>query len=357
MKEIIEALRIQSGTRNVFFAFTASLTLVMFLAAIASDRAGVVEDYIILIYFLSASVPVMTAALYIRMAIPVYHILMVVRAAEHGNLSVRIPDGVGRHSIFGEIATSINRMLNRLQKDEKLKKDFINGVSHELRTPLTTITGYTEFLEDGLGGTLSPEQKRFVYQIQASATRLSRLVDDLLDFARLEAGTFQLAKSQGDLTALIEDEVANAFPRASEENVLVQAELPHESIVVSFDCGRIGQVITNLIGNAVKFTQPGGLVIVSLDDGQDEVVVHVRDNGPGISPDNLSRIFDKFYQVDPSSTREKGGAGLGLSISKALVEAHGGRMWVTSELNEGSTFSFSLPKHTSGALIKEEIAH
>jgi len=108
---------------------------------------------------------------------------------------------------------------------------------------------------------------------------------------------------------------------------------------------------------AFTASQPGGLVVVSLDDGQDEVVVHVRDNGPGISPDNLSRIFDKFYQVDPSSTREKGGAGLGLSISKALVEAHGGRMWVTSELNEGSTFSFSLPKHTSGALIKEEIAH
>lgn len=233
--------------------------------------------------------------------------------------------------------------IERLQELDRLKGDFLNAASHELRTPLTSVTGYAEFLEDGIAGPLTPTQVEYVGQIQAGARRLQRIVDDMLDYARLEAGTFRLELQDVELCGHLRKEVASLQPQALAARLAFAAELPPEPVVGRVDPGRIGQVLINLVGNAIKFTPPGGLVQVRLLPGEGEVRVEVRDSGIGIAAAHCARLFDKFFQVDASATRERGGAGLGLAISRALVEAHGGLMGVESEVGRGSTFWFTLP--------------
>jgi len=234
--------------------------------------------------------------------------------------------------------------IETLRELDRLKGDFINSASHELRTPLTSITGYAEFLEDEVGGPLTMDQRAFVTQIQEGAKRLQRIVDDMLDFARLEAGSFKLVMREADLGLLVQEELAFVQPQAQEAKVTLRTELPSEPVHVSMDPSRIGQVFLNLLGNAIKFTPAGGEVAIALRNERDGVRVEVRDTGIGIAEEHLGRLFQKFFQVDPSMTREHGGAGLGLSIAKALVEAHGGRIGVTSRVGTGSTFWFTLPQ-------------
>jgi signal transduction histidine kinase len=242
-----------------------------------------------------------------------------------------------------EQAQRLHEQIEKLHEVDRLKASFINTVTHELRTPLTSIMGYSEFLEDGIGGGLTSDQGEFVAQIQEGTRRLQRLVDDLLDFARLEAGTFQLVSQEGDMGALIRQEMASLLPQVRDGRLTLSLDLPQEPVRVRMDAPRIGQVLLNVGGNAVKFTRPGGEVTVGLTREGDSVRVTIRDTGIGIPADQLPHLFQKFYQVDPSATREFGGAGLGLSISKALVEAHGGEMGVESVEGQGSTFWFTLP--------------
>lgn len=234
--------------------------------------------------------------------------------------------------------------IKALRELDHLKGDFINSASHELRTPLTSITGYAEFLEDEVGGPLTADQRIFVTQIQEGAKRLQRIVDDMLDFARMEAGAFKLVLREADLGLLIQEELAFVQPQAREAGVSLRTELPEEALRVPMDPSRIGQVLLNLLGNAIKFTPAGGEVTISVHPSPEEVRVEVRDTGIGIAEAHLDRLFQKFFQVDPSLTRERGGAGLGLSIAKALVEAHGGKIGVSSRLGVGSTFWFTLPR-------------
>ncbi|HEY9856220.1 MAG TPA: PAS domain S-box protein [Stenomitos sp.] len=240
-------------------------------------------------------------------------------------------------------AAELEKSNERLKELDRLKSSFVDTISHELRTPLTSIKGYAEFLEDNIGGPLTLQQRQFVEEILDGSSQLERLVDDLLDFAKLESGTFTLRPARSDLRDRVREILKVLKPQADENGIQLEATLPDEPLVLQMDAGRIGQVLLNLVGNAIKFTRPGGRITVTATAVADAVRVEVHDTGVGIPPEHLPHLFKRFYQVDTSSTRESSGTGLGLAISKALVEAHGGQMGVESTPGKGSTFWFTLP--------------
>ena len=240
-----------------------------------------------------------------------------------------------------ERTEQLRRAYDQLKELDLLKSNFVNSVSHELRTPMTSILGYAEFLEDRIGGELTPTQEDFVHQIQASSKRLLRLLDDLLDFARMDAGTFILQIRTFDLSDKLATITASLRPQAEAAQLTLLAELPDGPLPIRGDAQRVGQVLINLINNAIKFTPPGGTIRVRampLEGGRG-VRCEVIDTGYGLAQADIPRLFQRFSQVGPQAA----GTGLGLSISKALVEAHGGTIGVTSELGRGSTFWFTLP--------------
>jgi PAS domain S-box-containing protein len=238
----------------------------------------------------------------------------------------------------------IKAQNERLTELDRLKSTFVNAVSHELRTPLTSIRGYVEFLEDHIGGPLTPTQDEFVHQIAVGTRRLARLVDDLLDFARLEAGSFRLARETVDARELVDDVLNSLQPQATATQVALTVSLPGEAVPLCADPQRIEQVLTNLIHNALKFTPTGGRVAVSLRVEQDQALMEVTDTGVGIAPEHQATIFDKFFQVSPESPSGLGGSGLGLYIARSLVEAHGGRIGLESAPGRGARFWFTLPR-------------
>lgn len=241
-------------------------------------------------------------------------------------------------------ADELQSAYERLKELDRLKQDFLNSVSHELRTPLTSIRGYSEFLQDEVGGPLSNEHHTFVARIAEGTERLERLVDDLLDFARLEAGAFKLAIRQASLTDKVNEIAASLQPQAQGRQVSLSVDLPEAPVLIPMDPDRIGQVLLNLVGNAIKFTPEGGRLGIRVMAEADAIRVEVWDTGIGISTGDQARLFERFFQVHSSLTREQGGTGLGLPISKSLVEAHGGRIGVQSAAGQGAIFWFTLPR-------------
>lgn len=231
-----------------------------------------------------------------------------------------------------------------LEKEKELARlrSFINSLSHELRTPLTSIIGNTELLEDLVGGELTSMQAGFVRQIQNGTLRMKRLVDDLLEFARIEAGTFQVKLQETDLVPVIQ-EITDSFRLQLEEaNLDLSLSLPDEPLVLRVDAQRIEQVIGNFLSNAIKFTPPAGDITLRVLRTEESYRFEVTDSGPGIAQEDLPKLFKPFGQLEAGS--RKGGTGLGLSLCKTLVEAHGGTIGVRSELGKGATFWFTLPK-------------
>ncbi|MFP5500931.1 MAG: ATP-binding protein, partial [Candidatus Sericytochromatia bacterium] len=234
--------------------------------------------------------------------------------------------------------------LEQARALDALKSQFVNAVSHDLRTPLTSIIGYLEFLEEGLGGPLTDQQARFVTEIMRGTTRLEHLIDDLLDYARLEAGTFQLRLEPTDLGAKIKELASSFAPRAREVGLSLDVALAEPMIMVSAVPRRVGPVLSNLIDNAIKFTPRSGCVRVSARRRRGFWRVEVTDTGPGIARHDVDKLFLRFSQLEQG--KKRGGTGLGLSIAKAIVEAHGGQIGVESRPGQGSTFWFTLPVAT-----------
>jgi signal transduction histidine kinase len=232
---------------------------------------------------------------------------------------------------------------DRLKELDKLKSAFLSNVSHELRTPLAAVKSLIVNMLDGVTGTLNDKQVRYVTGIKESTERLTRLINDLLDLSVIEKGRTELKPVHFSLNKLV-DEVADDLRPTAEEK-LIRLEPPvSEAVAVWADRDKIAQVLTNLIGNAVKFTSSQGQVNISLHkNGAAWVEVSIADTGPGIAPDEANRIFDEFYQIRQSGEKKSKGVGLGLSISKKLVEMHGGKIWVESVVGRGSTFSFTVP--------------
>ncbi|HOV78461.1 MAG TPA: ATP-binding protein [Bacillota bacterium] len=225
---------------------------------------------------------------------------------------------------------------------EEMRSEFVANVSHELRTPLTSIKGFAETLIDG--ALEDPQVTRhFLEIINTETDRLSRLIDELLNLSRIESGKALPNLQSLKIRELVDKAVAILQPRAKKKNIAIELDIPDNLPMVQADSDMINQVLINLIENAVSYTQPGGLVNIRASVYEDQIRVEVQDNGIGIPPENLSRIFERFYRVDKARSRELGGTGLGLSIVKHIIEAHHGRVEVESKAGAGSTFSFNLP--------------
>ena len=237
----------------------------------------------------------------------------------------------------------LTRANEEMKQLDRLKGNFMSAVSHELRTPLTSIMGFTELLEDEIGGPISPEQREFLQKVQDASTDLLDIVDNVLDFMRLEANTFRLTVHEADLAEVVQ-RVLPPFESVIESKLLtLHTEFPDEPLVARLDSRRLHQVVKNLLSNAIKFTSDQGRVSLTLRRKGDLAVFEVSDTGIGISSEHLPRLFDKFYQVEPGLTRTYSGVGLGLAVVKACVEAHEGTIQVYSQPGVGSTFTVTMP--------------
>ncbi len=251
---------------------------------------------------------------------------------------------------------------DRLKELDRLKSNFLATVSHELRTPLTSIIGYSEMLSEGIAGPLSPEQTEFVSTIHEKGEQLLELIKGLLDLSKLESGTMSLRKSDLDLTPVIQDVAATLAPTARKKKVKIQVEAQGVMPTVWADAERLRQVFLNLTENAIKFTPENGTVTLSVEPSLLErqadaeegglvlfstrraaIEVRVSDTGVGIPENERARVFDAFYQVDSSSTREHGGTGLGLSIVRRLVDSHDGTVHIEGNEPHGAVFVVRLP--------------
>jgi two-component system phosphate regulon sensor histidine kinase PhoR len=231
--------------------------------------------------------------------------------------------------------------LTRLKELENTRKEFVANVSHELRTPLSLIKGYVETLIDGAKDDPMVATK-FLQTIEKHADRLTYLIEDLLTISQLESGQGALNLQNVELKSLVDRVFDDLADRAAERAIQMQNAVP-DGILVHADADRLQQVLFNLIDNSIKYGRQSGKVVISAVPLPDEKVrVSVVDDGPGIPPDSLERIFERFFRVDRARSREQGGTGLGLSIVKHIVQSHGGEVWATSELGKGATFFFTL---------------
>jgi len=235
--------------------------------------------------------------------------------------------------------------ITRRKTAERVKDEFVSMVGHELRTPLTSIRGSLGLLEGGMMGVLSEEATEMLGTAVSNADRLVRLINDILDVERIDAGRADLDLSPVPAAELVRQSIQVLDAVAGEAGVTIQVEADGGPTVLA-DEDRIVQTLTNLIGNAIKFSERGGTITVGAMPGPDHVVFTVHDAGRGIPADRLESVFDRFSQVDASDARERGGTGLGLAIARGIVEQHGGRIWAESTVGRGATFRFTLPIST-----------
>jgi len=241
---------------------------------------------------------------------------------------------------LGRLAQCFNQMAASLQKTETMRLELIGNVAHELRTPLSSIQGYMEGLIDGV----LPAEAETFQQVHREAGRLQQLVHDLQELSRVEAGAFELKLQPTPVSRLIETVTTRLGRQFEEKGVSLETDIAPDLPPVQVDEGRIGQVLLNLVGNALQYTPAGGQVRIHARRQDGAVLVTVEDTGIGLAPEQLPHVFERFYRVDRSRSRAGGGSGIGLTIAKHLVEAHGGQIWAASEgIGRGSAFSFTLP--------------
>ncbi|MFO7537432.1 MAG: ATP-binding protein [Chloroflexota bacterium] len=234
------------------------------------------------------------------------------------------------------------RDITKEVEADRAKSEFISNVSHELRTPMTSIKGYTDLLQKGTGGPVTAQQIHLLQIIGRNAERLSLLISDLLNISRIEAGTVELNLRQVQLAKLAQEVIETLLVPAQDKGLSLKLEAPPDLPPVQVDGDRITQVLINLVGNAIAYTEEGQISI-GLRVIANAIEVYVKDSGVGISQDDLPHIFERFYRVDHEVVQANSGTGLGLCIVKTFVEMHGGRIWVDSEPEVGSKFTFILP--------------
>ena len=260
----------------------------------------------------------------------------------HYEERVEVSDDVARDELdeLAQLALSFNQMAARLEQTETMRRQLIGDVAHELRTPLTAIMGSMEGLIDGV---LAPETDTYI-QIHHEAERMQRLVADLQELSRVEAGAFTLNRQLVSLSTIMDTLVSRIDRQYEEKGVQLETHLTPDLPVIWVDEDRFGQILINLVGNALQYTPSGGKVLLSAERQDKDILISVKDTGIGISPEDLDLIFTRFYRVEKSRSRSMGGSGIGLTIARHLVEAHGGRLWAESAgIGQGSIFYITIP--------------
>jgi len=272
-----------------------------------------------------------------RILAPVEALTKAAQTMEAGDLSRRVE--VTSHDEIGVLAHAFNRMADGLAHLEGLRRQMVTDISHELRTPLSNIRGYIEALRDGV----LQSDPRIIESVYEEVMLLQGLVDDLQELSLAEAGQLRLERRSLAVDEAVEKAVVAARPRAQARQVSLSSKCPKNLPPVDADPQRIGQVLRNLLDNAMTHTPPGGKIEITAGSMEHGVEIRIRDEGSGITPEDLPFIFERFYRADKSRARATGGAGLGLAIVKQVIEAHGGTIRVESTAGRGTTFFITLP--------------
>jgi len=326
----LEQLRISAqqnnleGIRRLGKAQETSLRFIIYIGAVALGLIVVISAFI-------------TRSITRPIALLVEKTKEMAEGGYQGDLKIQSPPEVAR------LTRAFNTMCEQLNKIDKMKSDFFSVMSHELRTPLTSIREGTSLLLEGVGGTLSEKQQKLMGIVSEESNRLIGLVNSLLDLSKMEAGMMHFHFSRINPLPLFTIAGQLLEPLLVNKKIALRLELPKSLPVVPLDSDRILQVLKNLLGNAIKFTPEGGVITVSAGVQSGGIQVTVQDNGPGISGEQLQRIFEKFRQVPAPGTPMVKGTGLGLAIVKQIITAHGGKVWAESKPGRGSTFHFTLP--------------
>jgi signal transduction histidine kinase len=257
-----------------------------------------------------------------------------------------------RLSDHAAIAISNAQLYGEIERANLAKSEFVSFVAHELKNPMTSIKGYSELLAAGAVGVINTQQANFLNTIRSNVERMATLVSDLNDNSKIEAGRLRIDFKAVGVNELVDDVVKSTKRMIEDKKQVIQSYLPDQLPMVWGDPTRLGQVLTNLVSNATKYTPEGGILQLSAEPAKNvwdpagaTQVVHiwVKDNGIGISPEDQQRIFQKFFRSEDQKAREAPGTGLGLNITKSLVEMQGGRIWFESEYRKGTTFHFTVP--------------
>ncbi|HEX3030339.1 MAG TPA: HAMP domain-containing sensor histidine kinase [Clostridia bacterium] len=238
------------------------------------------------------------------------------------------------------LANSFNHMKKELAKTEEIRREFIASISHDLKTPLTSIKGFVEAMLDNV--VEQHEHDKYLHFIEDEASRLTRLTDEILQFAKIQSGNIKLRRENLDVKDIMESVLSSVKIPAEEKSINIKVQCS-DNIKVFADEDRLKQVLINILGNAIKYTGKGGNIDVQVEDLFSKVIFRIKDDGMGITPEDLPYIFEKFYRADKSRQSSNGGTGLGLSIAKSLIELHEGRIWALSDYSKGTEICFELP--------------
>jgi len=244
---------------------------------------------------------------------------------------------------FNDMAQRLETSFARERELEQARKELTASISHDLRTPLASIRAMVESINDGVVTDIETV-RRYLNTVQVEVENLSQLISDLFELSQIDAGVLELHLEASSITDLISDTVESMSAQAAAGNLTLSGAVDGDVSTVVMDARRVQRVLYNLVQNSIRYTPADGTIFIRASNAGADVQVEVSDTGTGIPEQELSSLFQRFARSDRSRSRNSGGAGLGLSIAKGIVEAHGGRMWVESAVGKGSTFSFALPK-------------
>ncbi|MEJ2549675.1 MAG: ATP-binding protein [Anaerolineales bacterium] len=314
-------------------------------ADLFTNFRSAVNEALLLATFVSVLAAIIVSVLFSRQIVsPVQEMMSISQHIADGHFDERVnipgEQPPSEMDELANLAVSFNRMASKLAQMETMRRQLIGDVAHELRTPLSTIKASMEGLIDGV----LPAQIEIYQQVHREADRMQRLVNDLQELSRVEAGGFEMERQDVRIDASIETARTRLERQYIEKGVALEVEIEPNLPLIHADENRIGQVLLNLLGNALQYTPPKGKVCVRAARSKDEILIRIQDTGIGIPLEHLPHIFSRFYRVDKSRSRASGGSGIGLTIAKHIVEAHGGHIWAESPgKDKGSTFSFTLP--------------